>query len=175
MNADLSQKARERRQFPRYEVLLRVDYPDREDLSHDCTGNISCGGAYISTREPFEVGDSLELDLSFPGFIRPMPIQGHVVRRQKNGSPDTSEGVGIAFDFSDDEEKESACARDRLHEAWSVSHLHPGHSPRLLGSTCASSGSCAVVPSALVQEETGPRQPTPVETEAGLPSGCMIP
>jgi len=63
------QEGVERRQDERIEVLLPVDYyTDRSKIHRfHLASNVSSGGAYIHTSNPFKIGDELDVILSLFG------------------------------------------------------------------------------------------------------------
>jgi uncharacterized protein (TIGR02266 family) len=77
----------------RYPIVLRVDFPDQRQLL-DATENLSLGGVFVRTAQHFTEGDSLTLQLSFPGLLEPMAITGVVawVRPEGVNAP---AGVGV--------------------------------------------------------------------------------
>jgi len=72
-----------------------VDYADAGDLVSDVTTNISIGGMFIVTEQELELGNGVDLVVSFPGLVRPIHISG-VVRwcQHRTGG---LRGVGIEF------------------------------------------------------------------------------
>jgi uncharacterized protein (TIGR02266 family) len=93
--------ADDRRREQREPVLLKVEYTDAGDLVSDYTDNISHGGTFVLTDRPFEEGTRIRLVLSFPGLIRPLPVNG-IVKWVKNEPPE-ERGVGVAFDLADEQ------------------------------------------------------------------------
>lgn len=85
----------DRRHKDREPVVLVVDYEGVDDLVGDYTENLSTGGTFIHTERPMEPGTYVELVLSFPGLVRPIPING-VVRWSRQSSGEDP-GVGIEF------------------------------------------------------------------------------
>lgn len=87
-------------------VSLVVDYDGAEELYRDYTHNLSSGGAFVHTDRSFDVGDSVQLQLSFPRLLAPVCLSG-IVRWVRTVS-DNDNGVGIEFvDFDE-------AARDAL-------------------------------------------------------------
>jgi len=88
-------EGREKRQFPREELLLKVQYPDREDFLHDCTENVSRGGTFIYSDKEWKEGERLRLVLSFPGLFEPLELMAEVTWVKKEGK----RGIGVRFLF----------------------------------------------------------------------------
>lgn len=81
-------------------VSLVVDYDGAEELYRDYTHNLSSGGAFVHTDRALEVGDSVQLQLSFPRLLSPVCLSG-IVRWVRTVS-DNDNGVGIEFiDFDE--------------------------------------------------------------------------
>lgn len=78
------------REFQRASCLEPVYYCTEDRLYKDFFNNISAGGLFIETREPFTVNQQISLAFSFPGTQHPFKITGTVVRI-------ASEGIGIKF------------------------------------------------------------------------------
>ena len=99
----------DRRREQREPVVLVVDYDGADDLVGDYTENLSTGGTFIHTERELEVGTEVQLVLSFPGLVHPIPIDGAVrwTRSEREGD---EPGIGIEFVRMDDE------ARARLEQ-----------------------------------------------------------
>jgi len=67
----------EKRQDERFPFVLKVEYSDRKQVA-DATENLSRGGLFIQTEQPWQVGDVVPLALSFPGLLDPIEIVGRV-------------------------------------------------------------------------------------------------
>src|SRR6185503_17838113 len=93
----------DRRRETREPVVLVVDYDGADDLIGDYTENLSTGGTFIHTERALEIGTEVQLVLSFPGIVHPIPIDGVVrwTRERDGGEP----GIGIEFVRMDDEAK----------------------------------------------------------------------
>jgi uncharacterized protein (TIGR02266 family) len=87
----------DRRREHREPVVLVVDYDGADDLIGDYTENLSSGGTFIHTERALETGTEVQLVLSFPGLVHPIPIDG-VVRWARGAEPEGGEpGIGIEF------------------------------------------------------------------------------
>ncbi len=81
-------------------VSLVVDYDGAEELYRDYTQNLSSGGAFVHTDRELQIGDSIQLQLSFPRLLAPVCISG-IVRWVRSVS-ENDNGVGIEFtDFDE--------------------------------------------------------------------------
>lgn len=93
----------EKRQDERFPFVLKVQYADRRSVA-DATENLSRGGLFIQTEQPWQVGDVVPLSLSFPGLLDPIEIVGHVTWiRPALGSG--VGGVGIAVQTDADRKR----------------------------------------------------------------------
>lgn len=81
-------------------VTLLVDYADGQDLVSDYTENLSMGGTFVLTERTVVLGSRVQLLLSCPGLIDPIPLTG-VVRWQRAGTG-VETGVGVQFEPYDE-------------------------------------------------------------------------
>jgi uncharacterized protein (TIGR02266 family) len=95
----------ERRDHPRTRVTLKVEYPSVEGFLQDYTINLSRGGTMLRTHRHLQMGDSVELVLSFPGLLEPISIEGEVRWVRLEGLDEQT--VGVAFDLERAEIKET--------------------------------------------------------------------
>ncbi len=102
----MTRGSRDQRQFPRNELLLKVEYPDMEDFLHDYTENISKGGTFIYSEKEWKSGDRIRIALSFPGLLKSMEVSAEVVWVRRDVNP----GIGVKFLFDDDPECEKYLA-----------------------------------------------------------------
>src|SRR5262249_61708425 len=91
----------DRRRTPREPLTLKVEYADAGELVSDYTDNISAGGTFVLTNRPLSEGTEVRLVLSFPGLIKPLPINGVV--KWARAEPDEERGVGVEFDLPNPE------------------------------------------------------------------------
>lgn len=91
-------EGRERRQLPRVPARVLVEYDTVEDFLIDYTSNISIGGLFIQTREPFPVGTRFRLRFRIPGRSRPVEVDGEVcwVQGPLESGP-LQPGMGVRF------------------------------------------------------------------------------
>ena len=73
-----------------------VDYDGADDLVGDYTENLSTGGTFIHTERELEIGTEVQLVLSFPGLVHPIPIDGQV-RWARGSQREDEPGIGIEF------------------------------------------------------------------------------
>lgn len=112
-HAEVEPVGAERREQARVDLKLRVRYPRRNAFFHEYTQNISRGGMFIATRQPFEPGTRLMFELDIPGEAELLKIRGEVRWRVQPSDLDGLKtppqglecGMGIAFLFESDEEK----------------------------------------------------------------------
>jgi uncharacterized protein (TIGR02266 family) len=101
----------ERRQFPRVNVLLKLQYSHPSGFLADYLTDLSSGGVFIRTDVDFTVGEGIAFSLSFPSLLDPLPCEG-IVRWKRPGDPDgdMKGGVGVEFVFKDDEQRRQIAA-----------------------------------------------------------------
>lgn len=76
---------RERRTTRRFPLVLSVRIPPDTSVLH-WTENLSIGGLFVRTEQPFTVGERLALSLSFPGVADLVELEVQVVRRRGEGA-----------------------------------------------------------------------------------------
>jgi uncharacterized protein (TIGR02266 family) len=95
----------ERRKYPRFELILKVEYQSPADFIADYTCDASEGGMFIVTRQEFKLGDLVSFEISFPGLLPPIRCQGAVCwkRPVKDETDDKPAGIGVSFVFQNEE------------------------------------------------------------------------
>jgi uncharacterized protein (TIGR02266 family) len=89
----MSAMHRERREHPRFPLILAVQYVGADRVL-DYTENLSADGLFIRTEREFELGERPTLIVSFPQLLAPIELQVEVVRRRA-ASGDTPAGVAV--------------------------------------------------------------------------------
>ena len=56
----------DKRQFERKDIQLKVVYRSITSFIDDYTANISIGGCFLSTQQPFSLGETIELAMILP-------------------------------------------------------------------------------------------------------------
>ena len=91
---------RERRRLP---VRLRVAYTGQKGRRVNFTRDLNEEGAFVRCAEMLDLGASTMLLISPPGGdYRPVEVQATVTRQHAQGN---DRGVGVRFDFRDEQEK----------------------------------------------------------------------
>ncbi|MBS2032940.1 MAG: response regulator [Deltaproteobacteria bacterium] len=108
---------------PRYPMVLRVDFPDRKELL-DATENLSSGGVFVRSDRSFNLGEKVTLQLSFPGLLEPVKIEGEVAWQRQAGF-NAPAGVGVKVN------EEHRAKLKQLVDA--VNTPQPGAAPRTGG------------------------------------------
>lgn len=106
-----------KREHPRIEIILKVEYDSSERFLADHADNASGGGVFIATNRSFSIGDRLCFDISFPGLLSPIRCDGVVRWRRspEQASDESPAGIGVAFEFrSEEQKKEIQDLLDRL-------------------------------------------------------------
>lgn len=91
-----------RRNTPRIPALLRVSYPNLSGFMADYSENISKHGLFIATERTHALGDVVDFEVSFPGLLEPMKLQGIVRWVRASASVEGVPGIGLELVFSDD-------------------------------------------------------------------------
>jgi uncharacterized protein (TIGR02266 family) len=111
------------RTSPRVEARLEVRYYHRQQFLKEYTENISQGGFFIATGEPFEIGAEVRIELVIPDLAAVLPVTGRVAYRldEKGAAAlGSSPGIGVqitAIDPRTDETLRSYVQRIlRLYE-----------------------------------------------------------
>jgi type IV pilus assembly protein PilZ len=124
--------AAERRYQTRAAIELNVEYKRLNTFFADYTRNISKGGTFIRTDRPLDIGTEFVFALTIRGLTEPLRLRGRVkwVIIQETATPDKSPGMGIEFQYSNDEERR---ATESIVERLMVEELGEGLANRLLG------------------------------------------
>jgi type IV pilus assembly protein PilZ len=96
----------DRRATPRHPITLRVDYKRMNTFFADYARNISKGGTFIKTAKPLPVGTELVFVLAIPGRAEQLPLKGVVAWKVDVDEADRPAGMGIAFRFDSDADKQ---------------------------------------------------------------------
>jgi type IV pilus assembly protein PilZ len=107
--APVSVETIDRRQSPRSEFVVRVNYRTVDSLFSEFASNINEGGIFVETDTPQPVGTKVELEFKLPGADQPVELAGLVVRMDQ-GESDEPCGMGIEF------EKLSTEVRQQINE-----------------------------------------------------------
>jgi len=93
----------EKRHDERFPFVLKVQYADKRGVA-DATENLSTGGLFIQTEQPWQIGDVVPLSLSFPGLLDPIEIVGRVAWVRASLGSGVG-GVGIAVQTDADRKR----------------------------------------------------------------------
>ena len=99
--------AQERRDGGRRGYDIQVGVASEHRLFVGLSANISTGGLFIATEEPFKKGDSIEVRFSIPGASHVFHKHATVVWTRPfdgDGTTRTRPGCGVRFDDLNDEE-----------------------------------------------------------------------
>ena len=104
------ESGKERREYIRAPIELKVEYKKMNTFFADYTKNISKGGTFIKTDKPLPVGTEFLFRLAIPMLKEPVEIRGVVVwiNEQDNLShPEVEDlGMGICFIYDTDRQRE---------------------------------------------------------------------
>jgi type IV pilus assembly protein PilZ len=103
----------ERRREMRAPIELKVEYKRLNTFFADYTKNISRGGTFIATQKPLPIGTEFVFALGVPGLTEPLRLRGKVMWTTPVdvASPANPAGMGIEFQYEDDQERREKAAR----------------------------------------------------------------
>lgn len=94
--------AEDRRVHTRTPVHLRIAYQSAGVLKTDYVENISRGGVFVATDQPFEVGQGLNLELFCLSSNSRIPLQAIVRwRGAQSPGPDLAPVMGVGLEFTE--------------------------------------------------------------------------
>lgn len=105
--------AKIRRAHPRVEARLEVRYYHRQHFLKEYTENISQGGLFIATCEPFELGTSVQVELVIHDLAVPLPLGGRVAYRvdqEEALALGSTPGIGVQITAIDPRTEETLSA-----------------------------------------------------------------
>ncbi len=88
-------------------IELNVEYKRLNTFFADYTRNISKGGTFIRTDRPLDVNTEFVFALSIKNLAEPLRLRGRVkwIVRPVDATPDSPAGMGIEFQYNDDNER----------------------------------------------------------------------
>lgn len=101
----LAAVAEEQRASQRVAVGVDIHLASDSHFFSGLSGDISEGGLFLSTYRSLPVGSAVEIEFSLPGSGTPLHARGEVrwLREHSTGQP---QGVGIAFDHLEEDDRE---------------------------------------------------------------------
>lgn len=86
------------REQPRMPKALSLKYANKKAVVDALTENASSRGLFVSTENPLEQGEHLQIELQLPGLEDPVKVKGQVIwTRAKTGETDKPSGMGVKF------------------------------------------------------------------------------
>jgi uncharacterized protein (TIGR02266 family) len=85
------------RRSPRCDLVLKVEYESLGQLRRDYLTSLGSGGLHLHTEFPLQVGQVLQMTVSFPSGFPPLAISGVVRWRAADRATPTPPGVGVEF------------------------------------------------------------------------------
>lgn len=94
------------RRHERHPGVLQVSFRDVATIG-DYTENLSEGGLFIVTEYGFEPGERIHFELSFPGLVKPIPLEAEVAWRRVRESltDERPPGIGVRLLLSSEVER----------------------------------------------------------------------
>ena len=83
------------------EIRLKVVYRSTTNFLNDYTANISIGGCFLSTQQPFKIGETIELSMILPTG---QSINATSIVRWTSSDP-SFPGVGVQFTVLSERDK----------------------------------------------------------------------
>jgi len=122
----------DRRAAARAAIELSVEYKRLNTFFADYTRNISKGGTFIRTDRPLDVGTEFIFALTIRGLEEPLRLRGRVkwIVAPPDATDDSPAGMGIEFQYADDEERHST---EAIVEDLMAKELGEELSAKLLG------------------------------------------
>jgi uncharacterized protein (TIGR02266 family) len=88
---------KERRETPRYEVVLKVRYETEEAFQDAVIHNLSPGGLYLTTQAPFDVGYEFQIEIELPEKDEWIKGTCRVVWVNEIDTESYPKGMGVTF------------------------------------------------------------------------------
>lgn len=122
----------DRRNNLRQAIELSVEYKRLNTFFADYTRNISKGGTFIRTERPLDVKTEFVFALTIRGLPEPLRLRGRVkwIVKPADAQPDSPAGMGIEFQYANDEERR---ATEAIVEKLMADELGESLAQRLLG------------------------------------------
>ncbi len=89
----------ERRDSPRADIVVRVNYQNVDSLFSEFARNINDGGLFVETETPQPIGTKVELEFKLPGADQPIKVVGNVVRSVSADQVDSDGAAGMGIEF----------------------------------------------------------------------------
>lgn len=122
----------DRRNNGRAAIELNVEYKRLNTFFADYTRNISRGGTFIRTDRPLDVHTEFVFALSIKNLAEPLRLRGRVkwIVRPSDATPDSPAGMGIEFQYTDEQERR---ATEAIVEQLMAAELGEELAGKLLG------------------------------------------
>lgn len=97
----------ERREYQRVKLITKVTHVRGDFFHYYYSRDLSMGGIFLETREPFAAGAPIVIEFPLPGVARRVTCPGKVVRVVPPVENDANvvPGMGIQFNELDEETK----------------------------------------------------------------------
>jgi len=100
----VAMRSESKRAAPRAPIEIKVEYKRMNSFVSDFTKDIGRDGLFIRSDEPLAVGTECYFTLEIPKLSDPITLAG-VVRRVVPGGGEEEAGMGIGFNFKDEQER----------------------------------------------------------------------
>lgn len=125
-DTDSKQTAEQKRANPRAVAKIEIEFKTAMDFAKSYMLNVSNGGLFIKTDEPFSLDSIVVLKFVIPGSTEPIEAEGKVIWcNPKGGRSYFPRGMGIKFVKikTDDAEKIMKFVKEHYNEIESHSFL----------------------------------------------------
>ncbi len=97
----------EKRRHPRVKLITKVTHIRSEFFHYYYSRDLSLGGIFLETQEPFPVGTEVKLEFPLPDVADKVLVKGKVARMVKRAedAPGPYPGMGVEFVEMDEDTK----------------------------------------------------------------------
>ncbi len=85
------------RKTHRTPIAIQVNYHAVDNFLRNFVDDLSTGGMFIATQEPFEPGTQLILEFMLPGHNYPIRVKAEVMWNRTRTSTNQIRGMGVKF------------------------------------------------------------------------------
>jgi uncharacterized protein (TIGR02266 family) len=95
----------EKRRHPRVKLITKVTHVRGEFFHYYYSRDLSLGGIFLETQEPFPVGTDVKLEFPLPDVADKVVVNGKVVRmvERAEDAPGPYPGMGVEFIETDED------------------------------------------------------------------------
>lgn len=102
----------EKRKHPRIKLITKVTHLSGEFFHYYYSRDLSVGGIFLETQEPFPAGTEVKLEFPLPEVTERLSVKGKVVRLVENATEGPGPYPGMGVEFVDMNEEAAAKIAD---------------------------------------------------------------